>query len=46
MNIIRNHELIKKLDICTTACNFCFRLKPAQKPAGNVWKLAGKPPAH
>ena len=33
MNIIRNHELIKKLDICTAACNFCFRLKPAQKPA-------------
>lgn len=23
MNIIPNHELIKKLDICVAACNFC-----------------------
>lgn len=23
MNIIPNHELIKKIDICVAACNFC-----------------------
>ena len=23
MNIIPNHELIKKIDICVAACNYC-----------------------